>query len=142
MNLHHIVRGIIQTVHKDEPCYLIQAIGQSNVKGIVTPVYKKPFKILAQIQPAGSETLQMLEAFNVGGESMQAFLYSDPTLPVASVNRLPLTRGGDIVKRKDGTFWLVTAVLSDWTEEGWACVAITRQTSPPNFSNSDWGDSD
>ena len=115
MNLHHIVRGIIQTVHKDEPCYLIQAIGQSNVKGIVTPKYQKPFKILAQIQPAGSDTLQMLETFNVGGESMQAFLYSNPALPVASVNRLPLTRGGDIVKRKDGTFWIVNADRSIWT---------------------------
>lgn len=142
MNFHALVRGAIQIIHKDESCELIQALGQVNQKGIVKPRYNKPISIKAQIQPAGADTLKQLEMLNVNGESMEAFLYSSKDLPVASINRVPLKRGGDFIKRDDGTYWLITSVIEDWTEEGWANVTITRQTTPPDFSASDWSDTD
>ena len=42
LNLHDIVRGAINIVNPDEDVWLIQNIGQTNVKGRITAVYAEP----------------------------------------------------------------------------------------------------
>ena len=140
MNLHAVVRTAIQTVHRDEPCYLIQAQGQINVKGKIYPYYRKPEKIMAQIQPAGENVLQQMANVSAMGNDMEAFLFSREHYPVDGVTRNPLQRGGDFLRREDGTYWLITGVIEDWTKEGWANVTITEQTTPPDFSMCDWSE--
>lgn len=47
LNLHDLVRGAINLVNPDEDVWLIQNIGQTNVKGRITAVYAEPEKVRA-----------------------------------------------------------------------------------------------
>lgn len=140
LNLHGIVRSVITAVHPDEDCVLYQSVGQKNVLGVVTTVYNPPQAIKANWQPLDSQTLQHLERIGDTKASEQVFLYSNTDMPVSGVQRMPITRTGDIIKRWDGTYWLVTSVIEDWSARGWANVGVTQQVTPPDFSASDWSD--
>lgn len=141
INLHAVVRSAITAVHPDEDCVLYQSLGQKNVMGVVTTVYAEPQDIKANWQPLDSQTLDHLERMGDTKASEQVFLYSNTTLPVSGVQRMPISRTGDIIKRWDGTYWLVTSVIEDWSARGWANVGVTEQVTPPDFSASDWSDS-
>lgn len=141
INLHAVVRSAITAVHPDEDCVLYQSLGQKNVMGVVTTVYAEPQDIKANWQPLDSQTLEHLERMGDTKASEQVFLYSNTTLPVSGVQRMPISRTGDIIKRWDGTYWLVTSVIEDWSARGWANVGVTEQVTPPDFSASDWSDS-
>lgn len=138
INLHAVVRGAITAVHPDEACTLYQSIGQQNIKGTVVPVYAEGKTVRANFQPLDTDALKHLEAMNDTEASEQVFLYSDVALPVTGQQRLPLTRTGDFLGRSDGTYWLVTSVLEDWSQDGWCNVGVHRQTTPPDFSASAW----
>lgn len=140
LNLHGIVRSVITAVHPDEDCTLYQSAGQKNVLGIVTTVYNPPQAIKANWQPLDSQTLEHLERMGDTKASEQVFLYSNTDMPVSGVQRVPITRTGDIIKRWDGTYWLVTSVIEDWSARGWANVGVTEQVTPPDFSASDWSE--
>ena len=140
LNLHRIVRSVITAVHPDEDCTLYQSAGQKNVLGVVTTVYNPPQAIKANWQPLDSQTLQHLERIGDTKASEQVFLYSNTDMPVSGVQRVPVTRTGDIIKRWDRTYWLVTSVIEDWSARGWANVGVTEQVTPPDFSASDWSD--
>lgn len=137
INLHNVVCGAITCIHQDENCILYQTIGQVNKKGVITPKYNPPKNIRAQIQPMDSKTLQHLERVNDTKSTMQAYLYSNTDMPVTAGMRLPFARSGDIILRDDGTYWLITSVVEDWSRSGWAKVGITQQVNPPDFSESE-----
>lgn len=140
LNLHGIVRSVITAVHPDEDCTLYQSAGQKNVLGVVTTVYNPPQAIKANWQPLDNQTLQHSERMGDTKASEQVFLYSNTDMPVSGVQRIPVTRTGDIIKRWDGTYWLITSVIEDWSARGWANVGVTEQVTPPDFSASDWSD--
>lgn len=140
INLHAVVRSAITAVHPDEDCVLYQSLGQKNVMGVVTTVYAEPQDIKANWQPLDIQTLDHLERMGDTKASEQVFLYSNTTLPVSGVQRMPISRTGDIIKRWDGTYWLITSVIEDWSARGWANVGVTEQVTPPDFSASDWSD--
>lgn len=140
VNLHHVVRGAITSLHPDETCELYQSIGQRNVKGKVTPVYSAPQEIKANFQP-DNDALKHAEAMNDTPLSETVYLYSDSPVPVMGEKRLPMTRTGDILKRSDGTYWLVTTISEDWSWDGWCCINVHQIITPPDFSASDWSDS-
>lgn len=136
MNLHRIVRGVINAVNPDEALILYQAVGQVNVKGVITPKYQlKDAK--GNVQPLDSKVLQHLERIGDIKATMQVYLYSETEIPVSAGSRTPLIRGGDIIKRSDDTYWLVTSVIEDWTWDGWARAGITQQIKPPDLSASE-----
>jgi hypothetical protein len=140
-NLHAIVRKSITGVHPDEECTLYMSAGQINDKGNIYPKYYPGIEVKAQIQTMREDTLTASE-FGVGvTESLRRFyLYSDP--PGADVSVLgvyrPLLKGGDIIKRADGTYWLVTSIVRDFTKVGWICVLAVLQVDAPDFTHSDW----
>ena len=138
VNLHSVVRGAITSIHPDETVTLYQSAGQKNVKGKIKAVYAEPQTIKANFQPLDSDALKHAEVIGNTPISEQVFLYSDAPMPIAGQQRLPITRTGDIIKRSDGTYWLVTVVLDDWTWDGWCNVGVHIQTTPPDFSASDW----
>ena len=139
INLHDVVRSAITAIHPDENCILYQSIGQRNIKGKTTPVYAAPKNVQANFQPLDAETLKHVEALSVTGVDEQVFLYSDDPTPVTGQQRIP-TRTGDFIQRGE-TYWLVTAVFEDWTWDGWANVGVHRQSTPPDFTASEWSDS-
>ena len=139
VNLHSVVRSAITAIHPDENCILYHSVGQRNVKGKVVPVYAEPINIKANFQPLDTEALKHVEALSVTGVDEQVFLYSDEPHPVTGQQRIP-TRTGDFIRRGE-TYWLVTAVFEDWTWDGWANVGVHRQSTPPDFTASEWSDS-
>jgi hypothetical protein len=138
LNLHNVVRGAITAIHPDETVTLYQSAGQRNVKGKIVSIYNEPQEVKANFQPLDSDALKHVEVIGNTPISEQVFLYSDAPMPIAGQQRLPITRTGDIIKRSDGTYWLVTVVLEDWTWDGWCNVGVHIQTTPPDFSASDW----
>lgn len=138
MNLHNVVRGAITSIHPDEEVTLYQSEGQVNVKGVIKAKYKAPKTVKANFQPLDANALKHIEAFNQTPMSEQVFLYSDDSFPVAGQQRLPAIRTGDFIKRSDNTWWLITTVMEDWSWDGWCNVGVHQQTTPPDFSASDW----
>lgn len=131
MNLHAIVRGAITTVHPDEVCVLIQSAGVTNVDGILENKYRPGVTVAANWQPTG-EPLQHEDGMSTTTQESKVYLYSNQPYPVKGVSRLPMLRTGDFLARKDGTYWLVTDVTEDWSEDGWALVTVTLQTEAPH----------
>ena len=60
LNLHDLVRGAINIVNPDEDVWLIQNIGQTNVKGRITAVYAAPEKVRAQVQTLSGDDLTVI----------------------------------------------------------------------------------
>lgn len=142
LNLHKVVRGVITSVHPDEECTLYQSVGQVNVKGIVKSKYSEPQSVKVNFQPLDTQALQHLERVGDTKASEQIFLYSDMVMPISAGQRQPLLRSGDFIKRIDGTWWLITSVIEDWTRDGWANAGISQQITAPDFSASDWSKGD
>lgn len=127
MNLHAMVRGAIPALHPDESVTLRQSVGQKNVRGRIVPVYAPGQTVAAQIQSLGSDDLQHTEAVNLTQRDRKAYLYApDAAMPPTGIVR-PLARNGDMMQRADGSWWLVTAMLEDFTASGWVCVGIVQQ---------------
>lgn len=136
MNLHAIVRGAIPALHPDETVTLRQSVGQRNIRGRIVPVYARAQTVTAQIQSLGSDDLRHAEAVNLTQRDRKAYLFAPaPTTPPAGIIR-PLSRNGDMIQRADGSWWLVTAMLEDFTASGWVCVGMVQQLEGPDLSAS------
>lgn len=137
INLHGLVRSAITTLHPDETVTLRQSVGQRNVRGRVTSVYGPAQVVRAQIQSLGQDDLAQSEATSNTRIDRKAYLYApDAALPPQGIVR-PLGRTGDMLRRADGTWWLVTAMIEDFTASGWVCVGITQQVDGPDLSVSE-----
>lgn len=134
MNLHAIVRGAIPALHPDETVTLRQSVGQRNIRGRIVPVYAPAQTVTAQIQSLGSDDLRHAEAVNLTQRDRKAYLFAPtPSTPPTGIVR-PLARNGDMIQRADGSWWLVTAMLEDFTASGWVCVGIVQQLEGPDLS--------
>ena len=60
LNLHSLVRPAISMNNADEKVYLIQSLGQANIKGRITAIYGEPELIGAQVQSLGSTELNVI----------------------------------------------------------------------------------
>lgn len=129
INLHQIARGAVAALHPEETVLLVQSIGQQNVAGRLVPQYAEPFAVVAQIQAMGADELAHVEKTDSTKICRKAWL-NEPRRPVAGVVR-ELARNGDFIRRGDGSWWLVTAVLEDFSKSGWVSVAITRELGGP-----------
>lgn len=136
MNLHAIVRGAIPALHPDETVILRQSVGQQNIRGRIVPVYAPAQTVTAHIQSLGSDDLRHAEAVNLTQRDRKAYLFAPaPTTPPAGIIR-PLSRNGDMIQRADGSWWLVTVMLEDFTASGWVCVGMVQQLEGPDLSAS------
>lgn len=137
INLHAVVRGAVRSINPDEIVTLYRSMGQSNAGGVVRPCYEAGEDVIAQWQPDEKEALEHAERVNSTSDSEQVFLYSEAAKPVAGLRRVPFARTGDMLLR--GKHWyLVTAVIEDWSRVGWINVTATLQNKAPDFSASDW----
>lgn len=140
VNLHAVVRTAITALHPDETVILRQSVGQTNVRGRITPVYGPAQTVQAQIQSLGPNDLAQTEQTSTTRVDRKAYLYApDASLPPQGIVR-PLSRNGDMLQRADGTWWLVTAMIEDFTASGWVCVGITQQVDGPDLSASETDD--
>lgn len=137
MNLHAIVHTAVTALHPAETVTLYQATGQTNTLGRVTPAYAGPQTVQAQIQSLSAEDLAHGQEASRTAIDRKAYLFApDAALPPAGIVR-PLARGGDMLERADGTWWLITGMIEDFTASGWVCVSMTQQVDAPHLEASD-----
>lgn len=142
INLHHVVRTAITTVHPDETILWYQNKGASNVGGILKPSYAEPLSLVAQVQSESDASLMHANRADMNTETVKIYLYWDAQTNPLNLDRFT-AKGGDIFKRADGTFWLVTALTDNFADVGWVSCRAVRQVNPPEvIANADVPDSD
>lgn len=142
INLHHVVRTAITTVHPDETILWYQNKGASNVGGILKPSYAEPLSLVAQVQSESDASLMHANRADMNTETLKIYLYWDAQMNPLNLDRFT-AKGGDIFKRADGTFWLVTALTDNFADVGWVSCRAVRQVNPPEvITNADVPDSD
>lgn len=132
MNLHDLVRGAIPPLHPDEDVLLVQSEGMENIRGVVTAKFAAAVLVRAQIQSIGNDDLRAMNDTMRTEIQRKAWLYSTTTagLVPQGINR-PLARGGDMVRRADGSWWLVAALMEDFSASGWVSVRLVNQITVP-----------
>nr|DAH90064.1 MAG TPA: head closure knob [Caudoviricetes sp.] len=133
LNLHKIVRRTINAVNADQSVELYRMTGrqQRDAEGDTTPIFTGPFEAKAQIQSPGADDIQLIERLELQTTVRRFYLYAsgDPAERPWAQWR-PLGRSGDLIKDKNGYWWLINSVVEDFSESGWVCVLATMQTTP------------
>lgn len=132
INLHAAVRGAISGLHPDEALLLYQSKGHQNIRGEVIPVFEAPIQVTGQIQSEQNDTLEPSREANAVTRTRKCYLYAGAeTGYIPSTLIRALAKGGDFIQRDDGTFWLIVAMLEDFSTSGWVCVRIEQQLKMP-----------
>lgn len=126
LNLHHLVRGAIQTINPDRPGDVYVSTGATTLRGIRTPTFALFPAERLQVQAMAHEELYHLNGLNYAGGLSKLYAYGQ----FSSVVR-PDGKGGDLVRLADGAgafqWWAIQQVLEWWP--GWCSFAITRQVN-------------
>lgn len=132
VNLHQVVRGAIPVLHPDEDVLLIQNLGQENVRGLVTATFADAVAVKAQIQSMGNDDLRVMNDTYRVEHQRKAYLFSEtPTGVIPQTIMRTLERGGDMIRRADGSWWLITGMMEDFSASGWVSVRIVSQVTVP-----------
>ncbi len=138
MNVHAIANSAIKAVNKNEDVLLLIAMGQRNVMGIVFPEYLEPVTISAQVQSESDAALQHIAEANQTAIVRKFYMNADAVQPPSGLVRQK-ERTGDLIKRADGTWWLVTAVPDDFSaSSGWVSLRGILQTIAPDLKTQAW----
>ena len=132
-DLHTVVRGAVTAVHPDERVVRYRSVGQSNVRGKMVPAYAEPETLDAQIQSEKDDALYHAARADENSVTRTFYLRTPAGLGsrVAGIVR-PLARNGDMFFRpEDGTWWLVVAVVEDFSSVGWSRARCTLQVNGP-----------
>jgi len=132
VNLHQVVRGAIPVLHPDEDVLLIQSLGQTNVRGIVTATFADAVAVKAQIQSMGNDDLRAMNDTWRVEHQRKCYLFSEtPAGIIPQTIVRTLERGGDLIRRADGSWWLITGMMEDFSASGWVSVRIVSQVTVP-----------
>ena len=132
LNLHNIVRGAINIVNPDEDVWLIQNIGQTNVKGRITASYAPAQKVKAQVQTLSGDDLTVMNDTQRTERDRKFYLYAETKTGNAPSGIIrPLGKSGDFMRRNDGTYWKVYNVSEDYAADGWVLVLASQQVDVP-----------
>lgn len=137
INLHSIVRSAISAVARDLPADLYISTGRSERKerGNMVPIFHPPVPVTAQWQSMKNDEIVLSDAVSTSSTVRRVYVRATDTAeerPWAMWR--PLGRSGDLLQDDKGNFWLVDAVIEDWSHEGWVCLQAVLQTVPPVFS--------
>ena len=135
MNLHAMANRLIRTVHPNETGLWVRSAGTGNVKGLLIPRWEPGVEVVMQVQSAAPESLAHLGDKLGSVEAVRkAWIKGAPGVHPSGINR-PEGRGGDMIRRADGTWWLITEVSEDFTKAGWVSVVMTLQVDPPDLGD-------
>ena len=133
MNLHDIVRRTITAVADDRDCLLFRSTGKTDTtdRGVRTQIFSAAVPIRAQFQSLGADRIEMRDRLLEVSTVRRVYLYADgnPKSRPWAMWR-PLARSGDYIQDDRCNFWLVDAVLEDFSEQGWVSVQAIMQTVP------------
>lgn len=140
INLHAIVNPVISGLHPDISAMLYQSTGQSTeVGGQVKATYAAGIPIIAQ--PQSEKASELFHADRVGQENISRKFYlnseSNAESIITGIIR-PLGRNGDLFQIDpaavwfSGTWWLVDALIEDFSRSGWVAVRASLQINAPD----------
>lgn len=126
MNLHAIVRPLINLVNEDVTVVILQSAGFAVVDYVQRPVWKPAVAVKAQAQPVADKTLQFLV------QQRQNTIWHDFYLEGEwNGLRRAKEQGGDLLYW-DGFEWQVDQVLERWsTGSGWTKVRCVQLRATP-----------
>ena len=138
MNLHGMARGLIQEVFPDETVTLYKSAGFVNIEGTAYPKWEEGREARSQTQTEKEDALAHLTG-DLGETPVtrKFYLYASEGDAPQGADR-PDGKGGDMIRCPDGTWWLITAVIKDFSRAGWVSVRGALQSAPPDFSHSQW----
>lgn len=120
MNMHNLVRGVIQSVNPDIPVTVLPSTGSSeNAAGRVIPAYGTPITTTGQKQPVTGKDIERFQQQNIQGVACKMHLNGN----YEGLFRV-LGKGGDLLQFESQTY-LVVSVMERWSD--WCCVALTLQ---------------
>lgn len=136
MNLHQLTRGPLAAVAREKPASLWRMTGEQvrGERGDLQPVFEGPTAVRAQWQSISPDAVILTEKVPTASTVRRVYLHAgtDPAARPWAQWR-PLGRSGDLLEDADGLFWLATAVIEDFSGEGWACLQVVLQTVRPKF---------
>lgn len=138
INLHAVVRQAINVLHPDEEIALYQSAGMVNQYGEVKTQYLPVQKVTAQIQNMSDAALYYSGMTGMNQTVIRAYLHARESAAVPLGIVRPLGRTGDMFRRADGSWWLITAVTENFSGADWVQVRAVLQETPPDFSASEW----
>lgn len=141
INLHDIVRPAITFNKADSGFTVFRSTGQTNTRGVITATYARQDGYKGQFQSEGDSALYHAELGTQSTVIRKLYLYAPDDLKsrVWSVYRTQ-SRSGDYIRDEKGQYWLVTAVLEDFSECGWECVRVTLQSVKPSIKDAEGKD--
>lgn len=134
LNLHKVVRGSINAIHPDVRVQILRSEGsRPDENGFAVPTYVRLFGVTAQIQSESDNSLFHADMAGANTLTRRIWLFAPKGFEhqPASIFR-PLARSGDYIVQEDGTVWLISAVVENFSGVGWVSVRATMQVNPPN----------
>lgn len=133
INLHGIARGAISRLHPEIEVTLYRSISHGiDESGGTVPAFAPGVAVSAQMQSESTATLYHADKMRQSTESRKFYLFSKNKADekITGIHR-PLSRGGDVIKLLDGSWWLVDGIVEDFSQSGWVSVRATLQVKPP-----------
>lgn len=133
-NLHSIVRNAISGINAEERIYLIQSLGQENIKGRLIAKYAAPIPLLSQMQSFSSDELQAIDSTLRTAHMRKFYLFSETYNGHKPQGQYRITSNPEdfIYKFADKTFWKIFSVQEDFSSAGWVCVGAALQIEVPD----------
>ncbi len=127
MNLAQIALNSLGNLGKNEEVELFSSKGQVNNAGSVTTHYNTPILLKCLVQSEVEGELDHKNSKCVASY-ISRFYYTK-----TSLSSLDSARGtsGDIFRRNDGTYWLITEIIDDFSTDyelsSWQCARAVLQ---------------
>lgn len=134
MNLLSLTKGIINSLNKDENAFLIQSLGNQNIRGEIVPVFSAGEPITVQVQTFKSDELKAIGATLRTSIDRKMYLFKKTYADVApSGQDRFFGRTGDFVYLvKTKQFFKIYTVFENFENVGWVSVGVNLQTEVPN----------
>lgn len=129
INMHALVRGVINTINSDITATLKRNTGYTTgPSGKQVPTYATVTENgNAQVQALGASELRHMNDLNIQGVMRKVYLYGDWGGPVRAdavggdLLTFPRIRGGAAVD------WKIVTVFETWTDSDWCAVGVVLQ---------------
>lgn len=129
MNLHGLVRGVVQSVNPDIAATYLQSTGSytTDAAGKRTPTYASS-AVRIQVQAVSGRDIERLNGLGIQGVLRKVYDYgnqmgiSRPDSKGGDLLQFPQTPGGAVQT------WKVTSVAETWPD--WSAVFVQLQVTP------------
>ena len=133
LNLHALVRAPLSTLLPEETITLYRSRGRENNRGQLKPLYSEGLEMTARIQ-SGDEQNRPADGSQRSHISRLFYLQAEAAAgerPAGIIR--PLARGGDFIRRADGSWWLIESCREDFSACGWVAAEATMQIKAPEI---------